>query len=69
MNMMDMQQIRINAVLGVCARQRELVAENRKLNDVIASRRRGNLFRDEVGGVVGMILATVITLVCIIGGL
>jgi len=31
MQIMDFEQIRINAVLGVCARQRELVAENRRL--------------------------------------
>ena len=38
----DFNQIRINAVLGVCARQRELVAENRRLrakkqDDIVAS--------------------------------
>lgn len=62
MRIMDMQQIRINAVLGVCARQRELVAENRQL-------RTQAKFNDEIGGVFGFALAVIVTLICIIGGL
>lgn len=34
-NFIDFNQIRVNAVLGVCARQRELVAENKKLQKKI----------------------------------
>jgi hypothetical protein len=59
MNMMDMQQIRINAVLGVCARQRELAAENRKL-------RTQAKFNDEIGGIFGFGLAIAVMLFCIL---
>jgi hypothetical protein len=59
MNMMDMQQIRINAVLGVCERQRELIAENRKL-------RTQAKFNDEIGGIFGFGLAIAVMLFCIL---
>jgi hypothetical protein len=59
MNMMDMQQIRINAVLGVCKRQRELAAENRKL-------RTQAKFNDEIGGIFGFGLAIAVMLFCIL---
>ena len=59
MNMMDMQQIRINAVLGVCARQRELVAENRQL-------RTQAKFNDEIAGIFGFGLAIAVILFCIL---
>lgn len=57
--MMDMQQIRINAVLGVCERQRELIAENRKL-------RTQAKFNDEIGGIFGFGLAIAVMLFCIL---
>ena len=56
------EQIRINAVNGICARQRELAAENRRL-------RNQARFNDEVGGILGFALAVIVTLICIIGGL
>ena len=62
MRMMDMQQIRINAVMGVCQRQRELVKENRRLRNQM-------IFNDEIGGIFGFALAVIVTLICIIGGL
>ena len=62
MRIMDMQQIRINAVNGVCARQRELIAENRQL-------RKKAKFNDELDDVLGFSLAVIVTLICIIGGL
>lgn len=62
MRIMDMQQIRINAVNGVCARQRELAAENRQL-------RTKAKFNEEMDDVLGFALAVIVTLICIIGGL
>lgn len=59
MRIMDMQQIRINAVLGVCARQRELVAENRQL-------RKQAKFNDEIAGIFGFGLAIAVILFCIL---
>ena len=59
MRIMDMQQIRINAVNGVCARQRELAAENRKL-------RTQAKFNDEIGGIFGFGLAIAVMLFCIL---
>jgi hypothetical protein len=57
--MMDMQQIRINAVLGVCERQRELAAENRKL-------RTQAKFNDEIGGILGFGVDNAVMLFCIL---
>jgi hypothetical protein len=56
---MDMQQIRINAVNGVCARQREIIAENRRL-------RTQAKFNDEIGGIFGFGLAIAVMLFCIL---
>lgn len=57
--MIDFNQIRINAVLGVCARQRELVKENRRL----AKQAR---FNDEMCGAFGFAAAVLLTMFCII---
>lgn len=53
----DFNQIRINAVLGVCARQRELVAENRRL--------RANK-QDEVVASIAFAVAFTIMVVCLV---
>lgn len=45
------EQIRINAVLGVCARQRELAAENRKLRAEVNR-------KDNIAGCIGLTIAT-----------
>jgi hypothetical protein len=58
-NFISMEQIRINAVLGVCERQRELIAENRKL-------RTQAKFNDEIGGIFGFGLAIAVMLFCIL---
>ena len=55
----DFNQIRINAVLGVCARQRELVEENRRLNDQAIK-------LDIVAGYVGFAVAFAIMVVCLV---
>lgn len=57
MQIMDFEQIRINAVLGVCARQRELVAENRKLR---AKK------QDEIVASVAFAVAFTIMVVCLV---
>lgn len=62
MERITFDQIRINAVMGVCQRQRELVKENRQL-------RTQAKFNDEIGGIFGFALAVIVTLICIIGGL
>ena len=51
MEFITLDQIRINAVLGVCARQRELAAENRKLRAEVNR-------KDNIAGCVGLIVAT-----------
>lgn len=56
------EQIRINAVMGISQRQKELVKENRRL-------RNQARFNDEIGGIFGFALAVIVTLICIIGGL
>ena len=53
------EQIRINAVLGVCARQRELVAENRRLQRRLAK-------RDDLAGCIGLGFATAFIIVCVL---
>jgi len=53
------EQIRINAVNGICARQRELAAENRRL-------RNQARFNDEIGGIFGFGLAIAVILFCIL---
>jgi hypothetical protein len=58
-NFISMEQIRINAVLGVCERQRELIAENRKL-------RTQAKFNDEIWGIFGFGLAIAVMLFCIL---
>lgn len=58
--MITMEQIRINAVLGVCARQRELLAENRRLQKQIHNR------ADDIAGMVGFSLAAALIVFCII---
>ena len=59
MNFITPQEIRINAVLGVCARQRELIAENRRLNNQAIK-------LDIIAGYVGFATAFAILLACII---
>lgn len=56
------EQIRINAVMGISQRQKELVKENRRLRNQM-------IFNDEIGGIFGFALAVIVTLICIIGGL
>ena len=56
-NMIDFNQIRINAVLGVCQRQRELVAENRRL------REQANK-ADDLAGYIGLGIATAFIVAC-----
>lgn len=51
MNFITPQQIRINAILGVCARQRELAAENRKLRAEVNR-------KDNIAGCIGLTIAT-----------
>ena len=58
--MMTMEQIRINAILGVSARQRELAAENRKLRKQINQR------YDDIAGMVGFSLAVALVFACIV---
>lgn len=53
------EQIRINAVLGVCARQRELAAENRKLRAEVNR-------KDNIAGCVGLTIATIFIVACLI---
>jgi len=50
-NFITPEQIRINAVLGVCARQRELAAENRKLRAEVNR-------KDNIAGCIGLTIAT-----------
>jgi hypothetical protein len=56
---MDKQQIRINAVMGISQRQKELVKENRQL-------RTQAKFNDEIGGIFGFGLAIAVILFCIL---
>lgn len=51
MEFISSEQIRINAVLGVCARQRELAAENRKLRAEVNR-------KDNIAGCIGLTIAT-----------
>jgi tetrahydromethanopterin S-methyltransferase subunit F len=55
-----MEQIRINAVLGVCERQRELMLENRRLQKQLNRR------FDDIGGMIGFTFAGLLILVCIL---
>lgn len=55
----DFNQIRINAVLGVCARQRELAAENRRL---LQQQRK----KDDIAGYIGFAVAVMLTAVCLL---
>lgn len=57
----DFNQIRINAVLGVCARQRELVAENKKLQRSLRIKKI-----DDTAGCIGLTIATFFVLACIV---
>lgn len=52
-------QIRINAIMGVCQRQKELVQENRRL-------RNQAQFNDEIGGIFGFALAVAVAVFCIL---
>ena len=52
MEFISSEQIRINAVLGVCARQRELAAENRKLRAEVNR-------KDNIAGCIGLTIATI----------
>ena len=58
--MITMEQIRINAVLGVCERQRELMLENRRLQKQLNRR------FDDIGGMIGFTFAGLLILVCIL---
>ena len=58
--MITMEQIKINAVLGVCNRQRELLAENRRLQKQIHNR------ADDIAGMIGVTIATVLIVFCIV---
>ena len=59
MERITFDQIRINAVMGICQRQRELVKENRQL-------RTQAKFNDEIGGIFGFGLAVAVTVFCIL---
>ena len=59
MERITFEQIRINAVMGVCQRQRELVKENRRLRNQM-------IFNDEIGGIFGFGLAVAVTVFCIL---
>jgi hypothetical protein len=59
---MDFNQIRINAVLGVCARQRELIAENKKLQKKINSAKL-----DFTVGCIGFGIAVALFIIGILG--
>lgn len=58
MNFITPEQIRINAVLGVCARQRELVAENRRLKKQINNK------ADDIAGMIGATIVTAFIIAC-----
>jgi hypothetical protein len=60
-NFITPEQIRINAVLGVCQRQRELVAENRKLQKRLQAKKM-----DDIAGMIGLTIATFFVLACIV---
>lgn len=53
------EQIRINAVMGISQRQKELVKENRRL-------RNQARFNDEIGGIFGFGLAVAVAIFCIL---
>lgn len=57
----DFNQIRINAVLGVCAHQRELVAENRRLQKKLQTKKL-----DDIAGMIGLTIATFFVFACIV---
>lgn len=57
----DFNQIRINAVLGVCERQRELVAENRRLQKKLQTKKL-----DDIAGMIGLTIATFFVFACIV---
>ena len=59
MERITFDQIRINAVMGICQRQRELVKENRRLRNQM-------IFNDEMAGVFGFGLAVAVTVFCIL---
>lgn len=59
MERITFDQIRINAVMGVCQRQRELVKENRRLRNQM-------IFNDEIGGIFGFGLAVAVAVFCIL---
>lgn len=59
MERITFDQIRINAVMGVCQRQRELVKENRRLRNQM-------IFNDEMAGIFGFGLAVAVAVFCIL---
>jgi len=61
-NFIDFNQIRINAVLGVCAKQRELVAENKKLQAQFNSAKLDLIF-----GSIGFGIAVALVIIGILG--
>lgn len=61
-NFIDFNQIRINAVLGVCARQRELVAENKMLQKKINTEKLDLIF-----GSIGFGIAVALVIIGILG--